>query len=281
MARRRGENLESWLIGLRDALAAGGSPARLYYDDRVGGDVLVLAVGGDDATRLVALTTTRRVHGQAHLTVLAADRSAAASLAAQLDAAHRDVPRLQNARRKFVHRFARMVRELDASWDARLASAPPGHREALAALQASSPAARPLCGLGFHTDLAGAEDHHTREKYPTLWGAALPTAAGLRAVPWDEHARVWSMSASTNAALGNPAVAMPAAVIAGAGVVAGVAAAGFVIDPPVAQPSRKGSSSCDPSCGDACDPSWAIDLASLGDCVPDCGSLDCNLDCSL
>lgn len=280
MARRRGENLESWLIWLRDALVSGGAPATLYYDDRIGGDVLVLIVGADDPERLVAFTTTRRVHGQAHLTVLAATRTAAATLAAQLEATHRDVPRVHNAKRKFVHRFARMTRELDTSWDERNAATPIGHREALIGLRATTPGARPLCGIGFHTDLAGAEDHHTREKYPSLWGVALPTSSGWRAVPWDEHARVWTMSASTNAALGRPAPNVPVAAIAGAGVVAGAAATAFLIEPPSGDAQRK--SGCNASCGDICDPSWAIDLANLGDCVPDCSSFDCgSLDCSL
>ena len=276
MARRRGENLESWLIGLRDDLAASGERVSLYYDDRVGGDVLVLLVGGDPLDPLVAFTTTRRVHGQAHLTMLATTRTAAAAVAALLDVSHRGVSRVHNAKRKFVHRLARMAHELDLSWDDRIAATPVGHSEALTALRAAAPGARPLCGVGFHTDLAGAEDHHTREKYPSLWGAALPTAPGMRAIPWDEHARVWTMSASTQAALGRPAPTVPVAMIAGAGVVAGASATEFLVAPPGVSTTSK--SSCTPQCSDVCD---SPNLFSLGDCVPDC-SLDCgDFDCSL
>ncbi len=204
--------------------------------------------------------------------MLATTRAAAASVAALLEASHRGVSRVHNAKRKFVHRLARMTRELDLSWGERVAATPVGHSEALIALRATTPGARPLCGVGFHTDLAGAEDHHTREKYPSLWGAALPTASGMRAIPWDEHARVWTMSASTQAALGRPAANVPVAVIAGAGVVAGAATAEFLVAPP----SPAGTSKS--ICSDVCD---SPNLFSLGDCVPDC-SIDCgDLDCSL
>lgn len=289
MTRRRGESLESWLLWLRDELSARGVAAQLRYEDRLAGDVIVRAVGASAAATLVELTTTRRLRGQAYLAVLATTGASVAALAPHVDAAHARVPRLANVQRKFVHRFARMLDELARSWATRVAAPAAARDQALAQLRATAPEAQPMCGLGFHTDLAGADDRHTRAPYPTLVGAAIAVGSSWRALPWDPARATWAVSAGAGAALG--AAHAPAA-LAAAGVTVAAAAAlpaawivgsELVDEPPAADaPARR---ACDLG---SCDvgPCDLADLASLGDLIPDCdvvdcGSLDCAPDCSL
>ena len=121
---RRGEKLEEWLLDTRAALTGREVPTALGYDDRVGGDVLVLALHPGDPERVAWLTTTRRPRGQLHLTAMATTRAGAAAAAAALAGLHAEVPRLANVRRKYLHRLERMLDEAQALVRGRAATGP-------------------------------------------------------------------------------------------------------------------------------------------------------------
>ncbi|MBP8810499.1 MAG: hypothetical protein KBG48_33715 [Kofleriaceae bacterium] len=290
---RRGEKLEEWLLDTRTALTGREVPTALGYDDRVGGDVLVLALYPSDPDRVSWLTTTRRTRGQLHLTAMTTTRAAAAAAAAAVAGLHAAVPRLANVRRKYLHRIERMLVELDERWDQR-AILPAGLNDAIATLRAVAPSARPAIGVGFHTDLAGSADHHTKTPYPPIYGAAVDTTDGWRVLPWDTGRRTWAPSTATAAALQRAApgvdlavggvVLDPALAAAATGFVVGGAAlamAAAASDEPGA-PKNASKSNCDVGSCDVCDPSWLGDL--VPDCDLDCGDLgvgDCSPDCSL
>ena len=68
---RRSDQLETWMLGLKDLAASRGYAARLAYADRVAGDALVLTLDEGERDQLVELLATRRPRGRAHLAVMA------------------------------------------------------------------------------------------------------------------------------------------------------------------------------------------------------------------
>lgn len=290
---KRQDHLEQWTVWLRDALSARGKNARVAYDDKVGGDVLVLAVEATEREKLVEVTVARRSKGRAHLTVMATSPEGVASAREAFDRMHDEISRLANAKRKFVHRLERMLAELERSWSARAAQAPAEREAALGWLDGAFPQATPMFGVGFHTDVVGADDHHTREVYPSVFGVAVELDGRWRGLAWDPDRKRWVIRNGTLTALKKArpqldleqsGITLLDAVVVGAAVV-GAAAIAADINEEV-QRKKQGDSGCD--LGDVLDPCDILDcslsLADLGNCVPDCdlGGLDCGgLDCSL
>ncbi len=308
--KKRPDQLEPWTLWLRDVLSSRGTPARVAYDDKLAGDVLLLSLGAGDRDALVEITIARRPKGAAHLSAVATTLAGVTAARDAMGRKHAEISRLANAKRKFVHRIERMLDRLVSTWDQRAGEPPHGRDEALTRLQASVPAATPMIGLGFHTDIAGADDHHTKEVYPSVFGAAVPVDARWRGLAWDPGRKRWLVRAGTltallraiptldleacgitliDASMTTPGAGAGVAVAAGAagaaGLAAMIAAGGADINAEVVS-TRKRDSAC--SWADAIDPcdllECSFDIADLGNCVPDCdlGGLDCGgLDCSL
>lgn len=290
MSRKRPDQLEPWTVWLRDALAARGRPARLAYDDKIAGDVLVLAIDAGERDRLVEITITRRPKGRAHLAALATTLEGATAAHEAMSRMHNEISRLANAKRKFVHRIERLLDQLVRGWADRAAERDPGREGAMEGLRAGFPEAVPMHGVGFHVDVAGTDDHHTRDAYPSIHGAAVLLDTRWRGLPWDPAAARWMMQPGTMTAARR---ARPTANIDGLGIglvgaaAMGAAAAaitsGIVPDISTDVQTKSKDRSCEWT--DAFDPCELIDcslsLADLGNCVPDCDVIDCGaIDCS-
>lgn len=277
------------MVWLRDMLAGRGKPARLAYDDKLAGDVLVLALDSGERDQLVEVTAARRQRGRAHLTVMATTAAGAAAAHEAMKRLHTEVSRLANAKRKFIHRVDRLIERLAAEWSER-ATVP--SVEALEQLRAGFPEAVSMTGVGFHVDLAGAEDHHTKEVYPSAYGAAVMLDGRWRGLAWDPEARRWRVRGGTMTAIrkarGGVDVERAGISLAEAAVIGAAAAAAAMAAADINQEierSKKNEGSCE--WGDVFDPCDLIDcvpsFGDLGNCVPDCdlGGLDCGgLDCS-
>ena len=290
---KRQDHLEPWTVWLRDALSARGKKARVAYDDKVGGDVLVLAIDAGERERLVEVTVARRQKGRAHLTVMATSPEGVASAREAFGRMHDEISRLANAKRKFVHRLERMLAELERSWSARVAQAPAEREAALGWLDEAFPQATPMYGVGFHTDLAGADDHHTKEVYPSVFGVAVELDGRWRGLAWDPDRKRWVIRSGTLTALKKArpqldleqsGITLLDAAVVGAAVVGAAVIAADINEE--LQRKKQDGSWCD--LGDVLDPCDILDcslsLADFGNCVPDCdlGGLDCGgLDCSL
>ena len=295
---KRPDQLEQWTVWLRDALSARGKKARVAYDDKLAGDVLLLAIDATEQAKLVEVTIARRPKGRAHLTVMATTLEGATSAREAIGRMHAEISRLANAKRKFIHRIERMLDVLVTSWIVREGQGAAEREAALATLLAHIPQAEPMIGVGFHTDLAGADDHHTKETYPTVFGAAVELEGRWRGLAWDPDKKRWVIRAGTMTALlaAHPTldleqsgISLLDATLVTAGVAGAVAAAAMAADinNEVAT-SKKQSEGWFSGCADSLDPCDILDCslsgADLGNCVPDCdlGGLDCGgLDCSL
>ena len=97
---------------------------------------------------------TRRPRGRAHLAVMATTAAGAERARDWLTRAHAEIPRVANARRKFAHRFVRLIDQLARSFAERAASGP---TEALDRLRAILGEAVASTGVGFHVELAGEQ----------------------------------------------------------------------------------------------------------------------------
>ncbi len=295
MSRKRTDQLEPWTVWLRDALTARGKPARLAYDDKLAGDVLLLSIDAGERDRLVEITVVRRPKGRAHVTAMATTVDGATAARDAMSRMYAEISRLANAKRKFIHRIERLLDQLARSWKQRAGEPARGRDPALERLRTTLPEAWPMIGVGFHTDIVGADDHHTKEVYPSVFGAAVLLDGRWRGLAWDPERQRWVIRAGTMTALrrGRPDVdldqggitLLEAALMAtaAAGAAALIAGSAADINAEVVA-SQKADRSC--SWSDAFDPCDVIDcsleLADLGNCVPDCGSLDCGgLDCSL
>jgi hypothetical protein len=292
VSRKRPDQLEPWTVWLRDALTARGKPSRLIYDDKVAGDVLLLSIDAGERDRLVELVVARRPRGRAHLAVMATDLDGVTAAHDAVGRMHAEVSRLANAKRKFVHRIERMLGELLSSWSERAAQLGGPLEVALTRLRAVAPEAWPMVGVGFHTEVAGADDHHTKEAYPSVFGAAVMLDGRWRGLAWDPARSRWVARAATFGALRrvrpdldveqgwiSPAEAAMGAAVVGAAAVAATAG----VEHEVTTSAKTSDSWCHWT--DAIDPcdiaDCTIGLADIGNCVPDCGHFDCGgLDCS-
>jgi hypothetical protein len=246
----------------------------------------------------VEVTITRRPKGRAHLTVMATTVEGATAARDAIGRMHAEISRLANAKRKFIHRIERMLAELVSSWSAREMQGVTVRDGALATLLTHVPQAEPMTGVGFHTDLAGADDHHTKETYPSVYGAAVELEGRWRGLAWDAEQKRWTTRAGTMTALlkahpqldldrsGITLLDASMVVVGAAGAAAVLAASSANINAEVEKKAKSDSSWCDLS--DALDPCDIVDCslsaADFGNCVPDCdlGGLDCGgLDCSL
>lgn len=286
---KRQDQLEQWTVWLRDALSARGKKARVAYDDKLAGDVLLLAIDASERDQLVEVTITRRPKGRAHLVAMATTLEGATAARDAIARMHNEISRLANAKRKFVHRIERMLGELVTSWRTREAQR--------ATSPLSLPQAAPMIGVGFHTDVAGAEDHHTKEVYPSVYGAAVELEGRWRGLPWDPEKQRWVIRPGTmtallkahpNLDLEQSGISLVDGTMVVAGAAGAVAAAAMIADinSEVSAKKKSDGSWCDLS--DALDPCDLLDgslsFSDLGNCVPDCdlGGLDCGgLDCSL
>lgn len=279
------------MLGVKELADGRGYTTHLAYADRVAGDALELALDDRERDGLIELLATRRPRGRAQLAVLATTATAIEVARDRLARAHVEISRLANARRKFVHRYVRLIEELSTSWAERTAGAP---AEALARLQAVLPDAVAAVGIGHHVDLAAEHDQRTKEKYPTVHAAAVLIDGAWRCLPYDARRGGWAPRPSLYAALLR---ARPGLEPAKAGIVVDdeiasaidptavlVAGAGAALVADQVAQKRKDSWWVD--CVDPCDLLDVCDLASfvgdLGNCVPDCNfDFDCGaIDCS-
>lgn len=279
------------MLGVKELAEARGFTAHLAYADRMAGDALELALDDRERDGLVELLATRRPRGRAQLAVIATTATAIAVARDRLARAHVEISRLANARRKFVHRYVRLIDELATSWAERAAAAP---TEALATLQGVLPDAVPALGIGHHVELAADDDQRTKHKYPTVHAAAVLVDGAWRCLPYDPRRKGWAPRPALFTALVRsrpglePARAgivvddeVASAIEPGAALAAGVGAA--IVADQVAQ-RRKDAWWAD--CVDPCDLLDLCDVASfvgdLGNCVPDCNfDFDCGaIDCS-
>ena len=289
----RNDQLEPWMLGVKDLAASRGFTARLAYADRVAGDALVLTLDEGARDGVLELLATRRPRGRAHLAVIATTVTGATLAHERLSRAHAEVSRMANARRKFVHRYVRLVEQLATTWAARAATAP---AEALTRLQAVLPEAVAATGVGFHVDLAGGDaEHHTKETYPTVHGAAVLLDGRWHVLPYDPRRGGFAPRPAAHAALvrARPGLDPARAGIVvdpevagdiepGAALAVGALAVGALVATEVQAKAKAKAAWAD--CVDPCDALDVCDLGSslsgLGNCVPDCdldiGSLDCS-----
>lgn len=107
---------ERWLTEIAETLAKTGVTAHLFYADRMRGDRMILNASLDIG--LVELQVHRKQRG-ATVILLGETRPAIEHFADRIKKLHRQIPRRQNMRRKFVHRIERMAAQLSTTFDAR------------------------------------------------------------------------------------------------------------------------------------------------------------------
>ncbi len=186
--------LDAWLLFLASHLRGKGRACDLAYDDRRQGDLLALSV----PTELGLCELDVHRAGKGAVLILCAESAGALRVLADvLGPLHRDVRRIDNAKRKFVHRVERMVAHLLETFEERSREYP---AEALGKLRELFPDAEPMVGIeGLfrereHQDESmvfdpgeTADKRQAREarRYPTRYGAKLPTPAGGRAALYE------------------------------------------------------------------------------------------------
>jgi hypothetical protein len=185
---------DAWLLFLASHLRGKGRACDLAYDDRRLGNLLALSV----PTELgLCELDVHRVGKGAVLILCAESASAVRGFADALGPLHRDVRRLDNAKRKFVHRVERMAAHLAETFEERSRQYP---AEALGRLRELFPEAEPMVGIeGLFREREheaesvafdpgeAADRRQSREarRYPTRFAAKLPTPAGGRAALHD------------------------------------------------------------------------------------------------
>ncbi|MCI0457896.1 MAG: hypothetical protein L0Z62_13095 [Gemmataceae bacterium] len=182
--------VDAWLLFLASHLRGKGRACDLAYDDRRQGKFLALSV----PTELgLCELDVHRVGKGAILILCAESAGAGRVLADVLGPLHRDVRRIDNAKRKFVHRVERMAAHLQETFEERSRPYP---AEALTKLRELFPEAEPMVGIeGLFRERdhepesirfdpgESADKRQAREasRYPTRFAARLPTPAGGRA----------------------------------------------------------------------------------------------------
>ncbi len=145
--QQRETRFERWLVELAEALGAQGWYTRLGYDDRHRGDRLYLVMAPPATAPSLAhleLQLERKKAKSAVIRLFADNLDHLALLHRALDGLHRQIRRLDNAKRKFIHRVERMVVHLHASFEQRRGGYP---ASALSKLQRLFPAATAQIGL--------------------------------------------------------------------------------------------------------------------------------------
>jgi hypothetical protein len=196
---KRETRFERWLLDVAEALGAEGWRTRLGYDDRHRGDWLWLVMASPTTSPQLAhleLQLERKDAKSAVLTLLADTPDHLALLTRALDGQHRQIRRLDNAKRKFVHRLERMAAHLLATFEQRRGGYPAA---ALDRLRGLFPAASALIGLeGSHrarkelsehreldaeADAPAGDAHLTRQakRYRPAFAASVPLGEYRRA----------------------------------------------------------------------------------------------------
>lgn len=237
--------------------------------------------------------------GAARCSLCAEGEGAVAHVHAELGTLHAGVSRLYNARRKFTHRFTRMLAHLHATYAARATDFP---ADRLARLRTLCPEAAAMVGIEglFHErhheeaetllfpDAAPDVLRRETRRYPTRYAARIGQADPGQA------ARAALFSAGDGCFrvprdLLDPALAVGAGAAAAAAVMIlpGLPGMHARQDPPPGDVGGDGSSACD-MLGVGCDGIGILpdcDLGDVGGCdlpdcgscdLPDCGGLDCN-----
>lgn len=152
-AENREHRLERWLHAIKSAAVERGIPASLRYDDERH-DKMALSLLPSPGLLELLVHRTRR---GAVLILCAESEAAVARVHEELGKLHTSVSRLYNARRKFTHRFTRMLSHLNATYAARASDFP---TDKLAMLRTLCPEAAAMVGIEglFH------ERHHEEEE---------------------------------------------------------------------------------------------------------------------
>jgi hypothetical protein len=181
--------VDIWLIALANHLRGKGLTCELAYDDIRLGDLLALSV--PTPRGLCELDVRRKPKG-AVLILCAESADALRVVTDTLGPLHQTIRRLENAKRKFVHRIERMVEHLVGTFEERAGQFP---MEALNRLRGLFPEAAPMTGIEAlfrareHSEesvvfVPGAADRcqvRQARRYPSRFAAKIPTEQGGRA----------------------------------------------------------------------------------------------------
>ncbi len=290
------DHLDEWMRWTHERLRARGLPARYEYDDRALGDVMVIAVdgavdGAGPGAALTELVVTRRRRGHARIGAVATDRAGLEQVAQAAERLHHAVARTANARRKFVHRVERVVRDAAAHWDAAAAvAAMERPAAAMASLRELVPDATWMLGASTHAEVGDGARRLRVTLAPAL-AAAVTLGGHRRGLAYDPQQHAFVVRGAGLAHLQQArggALTTSAAALAGFGLVLaerGLSdadlAALLAADPraleATAPAERRTSSWCDWI--DACDVFDCVDLPSslVPDCdLSSCGDLSCD-----
>lgn len=292
-AEKKAHRIERWLHAMKSAAVERGIPASLRYDDDRHDKMALSLLPSSGLLELLVHRTKRG----AVLILCAESEAAVARIHEELGKLHTSVSRLYNARRKFTHRFTRMLSHLNATYAARATGFP---RDKLAKLRTLCPEAAPMVGIEglFHErhheedeillsrDAAPDVKRREARRYPTRYAARIGQAEKGQA------ARSALFSAG-DGCFRVPHELVDPALAVGAGAAAAAAAAVILPGLQARQnqpPSDSGSESSfdcdliDIGC-DSIDLLSDCNLGDVGGCdLPDCGSCDLpdcgGLDCS-
>src|SRR5262249_23317965 len=181
--------IDVWLLAIANHLRGKGLACELTYDDHRLGNLLALSVPTPQG--LGELDVRRKKKG-AVLIVCAESLAALRVVTDTLGPLHETVRRLENAKRKFVHRIERMVEHLESTFDERAEHFP---KDALERVRELFPEAAPMTAIEalFRAKehepesvvfIPGAVDRRVARqarRYPSRYAVKVPTAAGERA----------------------------------------------------------------------------------------------------
>jgi len=193
--------IDVWLLAIANHLRSKGLACELAYDDYRLGNLLALSVPTPQG--LGELDVRRKKKG-AVLIVCAESVAALRVVTDTLGPLHETVRRLENAKRKFVHRIERMVEHLEATFDERAQHFP---KEALERVRELFPEASPMTGIEalFRAKehepesvmfVPGAPDRRVARqarRYPSRFAVKIPTGSGERAALFQPERGVFQL----------------------------------------------------------------------------------------
>jgi hypothetical protein len=190
------QRFERWMLEIAKRLGARGvGHTKPTYDGRVLGERIALTWGGMAAMGELLVLRRERV---ARIVLLASSAEAALTFHEAVSGMHREVRRVHNAKRKFLHRVERMSEHLHREFAPRSGDAP---ADALHRLQALFQEAQLLVGVevkrpgradddadvgpaGAPVDAGLPIRKGLQRRYRTRYAAALPATTGMRAALW-------------------------------------------------------------------------------------------------
>jgi hypothetical protein len=181
--------IDVWLLAIANHLRGKGLTCELAYDDYRLGNLLALSVPTPQG---LGELDVRRQRKGAVLIVCAESVAALRVVTDTLGPLHETVRRLENAKRKFVHRIERMVEHLEVTFEDRAQHFP---KDALERVRELFPEAAPMTGI---EALFRAKEHEPESvkfvpgtpdrrvarqarRYPSRFAVKIPRAAGERA----------------------------------------------------------------------------------------------------